>query len=475
MMERGKLNGDEYSRSMFESGGVASIERIMMDLTVPIQSKVDSGWSREHAEAYTLIGPFLAAPLAAATRERSPRYAACMRALCEALADQAKRLTAPAPPVYINLTGKQGLAAEDPAWEVLRSPKAQPGLRFVTDGLGKAFLPTPNTFPDDKGFCVVMSRGGRDVYELQDSDVVCLRSAPTDANGCHSLIPTSGGGAHALPPFATVTLEKVMQPGEWEVCGQRVKRRLLMVGVTLSDDAAQKPSNRRAIYAGVAQLSPRGPAELSYAELPAAPLDLTSESASEIVSKIVPRELHFADNKEAAAVKKAAAVKEGAAVKEAEIKSSRPPRSNDRRARRESAATGTPPMNSAGPKLPDSPSESLLQKRESFAKQREFLRAKEREALLNEENNPLYNPDMPPTPPRRGPTPPPRGVPIAAVICAPTPPPRGQRSPEEASAEVSTAVNSAGASADTVSSAAPFSKSPAVLFLGDSLKDHVAE
>jgi len=475
MMERGKLNGDEYSRSMFESGGVASIERIMMDLTVPIQSKVDSGWSREHAEAYTLIGPFLAAPLAAATRERSPRYAACMRALCEALADQAKRLTAPAPPVYINLTGKQGLAAEDPAWDVLRSPKAQPGLRFVTDGLGKAFLPTPNTFPDDKGFCVVMSRGGRDVYELQDSDVVCLRSAPTDANGCHSLIPTSGGGAHALPPFATVTLEKVMQPGEWEVCGQHVKRRLLMVGVTLSDDAAQKPSNRRAIYAGVAQLSPRGPAELSYAELPAAPLDLTSESASEIVSKIVPRELHFADYKEAAAVKKAAAVKEGAAVKEAEIKSSRPPRSNDRRARRESAATGTPPMNSAGPKLPDSPSESLLQKRESFAKQREFLRAKEREALLNEENNPLYNPDMPPTPPRRGPTPPPRGVPIAAVICAPTPPPRGQRSPEEASAVVSTAVNSAGASADTVSSAAPFSKSPAVLFLGDSLKDQVAE
>ena len=126
MMERGKLNGDEYSRSMFESDGVASIERIMVDLTVPIQSKVDSGWSREHAEAYTLIGPFLAAPLAAATRERSQRYAACMRALCEALAEQSKRLTVPAPPVYINLTGKHGLAAEDPAWEALLSPKVRP-------------------------------------------------------------------------------------------------------------------------------------------------------------------------------------------------------------------------------------------------------------------------------------------------------------------------------------------------------------
>ena len=349
------------------------------------------------------------------------------------------------------------------------------------------------------------------MYELQDSDVVCLRSAPTDADGYHTLIPTSVGGAHALPPFATVTLEKVMQPGEWEVCGQRVKRRLLLVGVTVSDVAAQKPPNRRAIYAGVAQLSPRGPAELSYTELPAAPLDLQldlpsdlaelsyaelpaapldlqldlpSDLPSEIASKIVPRELHFAV-KEAAAVKKAAAVKESAPVKEAapvneaEMKPSRSPSLNDRRARRESAATGTLPTSSAEPKLPVSPSESLLQKRESFAKQREFLRAKEREALLNEENNPLYNPDMPPTPPRRGPTPPPRGVPIAAVICAPTPPPRGHRSPEEASAVVSTVVSSEEASAvtsaRTASSAASSSKRSAVLFLGDSLEARVAE
>ena len=283
-----------------------------------------------------------------------------------------------------------------------------------------------------------------------------------------------------------------MQPGEWEVCGQRVKRRLLLVGVTVSDVAAQKPPNRRAIYAGVAQLSPRGPAELSYAELPAAPLDLQldlpSDLPSEIASKIVPGELHFAV-KEAAAVKKAAAVKESAPVKEAapvneaEMKPSRSPSLNDRRARRESAATGTLPTSSAEPKLPVSPSESLLQKRESFAKQREFLRAKEREALLNEENNPLYNPDMPPTPPRRGPTPPPRGVPIAAVICAPTPPPRGHRSPEEASAVVSTVVStvvsseeaSAVTSARTASSAASSSKRSAVLFLGDSLEARVAE
>ena len=115
------------------------------------------------------------------------------------------------------------------------SPKVRPGLSFVTDGLGKAFLPTPKTFPDDQGFCVVTSRGGRDVYELQDSDVVCLRSAPTDADGYHSLIPFavfSGRGSHALPPLATVTLESVQQPGEWEVRGLHVQRRLLTVRVT---------------------------------------------------------------------------------------------------------------------------------------------------------------------------------------------------------------------------------------------------
>ena len=35
-----------------------------------------------------------------------------------------------------------------------------------------------------------------------------------------------------LPPMATVTLEKIDEPGEWEVMGKRVKRRLYTVSVS---------------------------------------------------------------------------------------------------------------------------------------------------------------------------------------------------------------------------------------------------
>ena len=55
-------------------------------------------------------------------------------------------------------------------------------------------------------------QGGQGHVELQDSDVVCLRSAAADADGYHSLIGLEG--PYEMPPLATVTLEKVEEPGE---------------------------------------------------------------------------------------------------------------------------------------------------------------------------------------------------------------------------------------------------------------------
>ena len=54
--------------------------------------------------------------------------------------------------------------------------------------------------------------GGKVTFELQDSDVVCFRSAAADADGYHSLVQTAGA-SYEMPPLATVTLEKVEQPG----------------------------------------------------------------------------------------------------------------------------------------------------------------------------------------------------------------------------------------------------------------------
>ena len=60
---------------------------------------------------------------------------------------------------------------------------------------------------------------------------MCFRSAPTDADGYHSLIQDSEE-TYQMPPLATVTLEKVEEPGEWEVRGLKVQRRLYTVRVT---------------------------------------------------------------------------------------------------------------------------------------------------------------------------------------------------------------------------------------------------
>ena len=76
-----------------------------------------------------------------------------------------------------------------------------------------------------------VSTSGNYTYVLQDSDVVCFRSAAADADGYHSLVETAFG-SYNMPPLATVTLEKVEQPGEWEVCGLKVQRRLFTVSVS---------------------------------------------------------------------------------------------------------------------------------------------------------------------------------------------------------------------------------------------------
>ena len=131
------------------------------------------------------------------------------------------------------MAGEFGLATLDPTWEALL--RLTPGISFVTKSRCIAELPTHETVPDKRGFRVGVTEGNFNVYELQDSDVVCLRSAPTDVDGYHSLVPFavfSGRGSHALPPLATVTLESVQLPGEWEVRGLHVQRRLLTVRVT---------------------------------------------------------------------------------------------------------------------------------------------------------------------------------------------------------------------------------------------------
>lgn len=139
------------------------------------------------------------------------------------------------------------------------------GVCFVTDGIITAALPDEKLFPDDgMGFAARMttrrastltglplpdnndrrsnnerkSRRGSvaastvPIYVPQDSDLVCFRSAPSDADGHHhSLVRVDDAGTHAAPPLTTVTLESVQGAGEWMVMGHPVMRRLFTVSV----------------------------------------------------------------------------------------------------------------------------------------------------------------------------------------------------------------------------------------------------
>ena len=108
-------------------------------------------------------------------------------------------------------------------------------LRFETSALVLADT-SPLNFASDAGYSVLTwapaaSGGATMEYVLQESDVVCFRSAPSDGFGHHSLINTGGSG-YTMPPQASVVVERVQRPGEWVVNGHAVQRMLYTVRFT---------------------------------------------------------------------------------------------------------------------------------------------------------------------------------------------------------------------------------------------------
>ena len=69
-VERGRIEGKSWPRAMFEEGGFSSVKAMIEYYGAAIRWKLSIGWSLEQAEQYTVISACLAAPLAAAMRER---------------------------------------------------------------------------------------------------------------------------------------------------------------------------------------------------------------------------------------------------------------------------------------------------------------------------------------------------------------------------------------------------------------------
>lgn len=232
------------------------------------------GWPSDEAVAATLLSSAAASALSHALHESRRAYAASQHVLWLANERQAWARRQVAPLTYANLTGEFGLLTDDPAWMALTpsgpsaaldgdeevdelavavdssrlggvdeapclgsdAPARRRILRLQTRGVAMAMVANDASFPTGAAYCCPVSVGAPDgsaqiVYEPQNSDVVCFRSAPPDRSGCHSLLETDAG-VFRLPALATVTLEAVHAPGEWRANGHAVQRRCLVVSVS---------------------------------------------------------------------------------------------------------------------------------------------------------------------------------------------------------------------------------------------------
>ena len=233
-----------------------------------IQWAVDHiGWSRELAEAYVLLFNNSRGACGAGIRGTTFPYgpdgpnewtisrdifAASAHLMCHALRTAAVRgwahePTVCPPPAYANLQGDWSLVSCDPAWERLllgrrgdgSDPPVEAGLTFVTSAVTGADVASAHTFPNGRGIHVPITyddgADGHTCFELQDGPIVEFISRPASSEGFHALVQTANvraNVAYDFPPFATVTLEAVLEPGKWRANGKRVQQRCFRVSVT---------------------------------------------------------------------------------------------------------------------------------------------------------------------------------------------------------------------------------------------------
>jgi len=232
-----KLNGQ----------GGPSTEDALSDALGRMRDRIDwklrNGWSREDAEAVTCISSSGLTAIGDGVRANLRDFAASTHILTRALLVHASVDAEPL--VYRNLTGTFGLATVDPCWKALLGAggggASAVGSSFTTSTTVIASDSCESFRPDGKGFCVPLKVDGRLEYALQDSDVVCFRSAPADEAGLHSFAQTSAS-MYQAPPRTRVVVEKVEESGTWSAYGTVVRRRCFTVSVTYGGGVAAAAS-----------------------------------------------------------------------------------------------------------------------------------------------------------------------------------------------------------------------------------------
>ena len=145
--------------------------------------------------------------------------------LCEALTQQAAKQRFNRPPaVCAKLAGRGGLSADDPAWEaLLRTTCAAEEAARAGPLIGEDTTSNIVSFRTNAVALAatdVTRRGvvwsGQPTADVPGPGIVYFRQRAL-AGGAHRSLVEVGSDRYALPPLARVTLERVDEPGEWQL------------------------------------------------------------------------------------------------------------------------------------------------------------------------------------------------------------------------------------------------------------------
>ena len=193
-----------------------------------IDWKVQHGWSRTLAEAYTLIMTHFKGALGDSIREASREFSAAIHLLRDACSLRAP-LEAVAPDAYTDLDGTYGMKTNDPVWGAL-VPGAAPGVSFITHAPLEASAHARCL--SDAGFAAAVVIGTGIDYAPMDSDIVRFRSRARAGGKHRSLVRTAETSSERqfdLPPLSRVTLQSIEEAGSWTEFGVTPNRRLYTV------------------------------------------------------------------------------------------------------------------------------------------------------------------------------------------------------------------------------------------------------
>ena len=256
---------DEALTDIFEPGGPLSLDARLEMHAELIVGATQAGFSTDDAEASCacLCSAAMSATLVQAWHAQgSTEFAATTHRLQEVYSAAGLRMWSTGtshgklyhhlgtgPPAHPLGDYHDGLIELDPAWERLTTSSI--GDRIEIVACCSAFEPIEGVFQDEAGLYsssveVIEQADGeveRATWDLMESDIVCfLPPRPADRGGYHALVYEPAGAPDPLYPTddcmwglygpLTVTLEAISEPGEWQVRGLSIRRRLYSVSIS---------------------------------------------------------------------------------------------------------------------------------------------------------------------------------------------------------------------------------------------------